>query len=280
MKNILVPTDFSENANNAAAYAVELFKKQECTFYLLNTYTPAIAHSRFMAETLRGSDLAENEGKASKTGLQNTISTMRSLTDNPAHQFEAISSFDLLTHKIADTVVLKEIDFIVSGTKGATGYKQVFMGTNTVRMIKTVKDCPIIAVPEEYPFIEPKHIAFPTDFKHNFSADILNPLLKIAHQFGSEIHIVHINEENRMDKFQESNRYTLMEYMAPVSHNVHFMPHYSSKSNVIAKFLEELEIDMLSLVYNEHGYLDRLMREPVVENMAYHCKIPLLVLPS
>jgi len=280
MKNVLLPTDFSENANNAATYAVELFKNQECNFHFLNTYTPAIAHSRFMAETLRGSDLAASECKASETGLQKTISTIGSITNNADHNFETISSFDLLTHKIAETVKLKNIDLIVSGTKGASGYKQVFMGTNTVRMIKTVKDCPIIAVPEKYSFSAPKHIAFPTDFKHNFSADILDSLLKIAYQFGSEIHIMHINEENKMDKFQESNRFTLMEYMAPVSHNVHFMPHFSSKSNVIAKFLEELEIDMLALIYNEHGFLDKLMREPVVENMAYHGQIPLLVLPS
>ncbi len=280
MKNILLPTDFSENSSNAVAYALELFKKQECNFYLLNTYTPAIAHSRFMAETLRGSDLSENECKTSETGLQKTIESIRSMTNGSDHHFEAISSFDLLTHKVAETVKHKNIDLIVSGTKGATGYKQVFIGTNTLRMIKTVKDCPIIAVPEKYSFSTPKHVAFPTDFKHSFSADILGSLLKIAYRFGSEIHIVHINEDERMDKFQESNRSTLMEYLAPVSHNIRFMPHFSSKSNVIAKFLEEQEIDMLALVYNEHGYLDRLMREPVVANMAYHCKIPLLVLPN
>ena len=280
MKNVLLPTDFSENADNAAVYAIEMFKDQKCTFYFLNTYTPAIAHSRFMAETMRGSHIAETESQASEIGLQKTIEKMRSLTANPKHGFELISSFDLLAHKVAETVALKNIDVIVSGTKGATGLKQVFMGTNTVRMIKTIKNCPIIAVPETYTFSDPKHIAFPTDFKHNFSADILDCLLKTAYRFDSEIHIMHIKEEDRMDKFQESNRYTLMEYMAPVSHNVHFMPDFSSKSNVIARFLEELEIDMLAMVYNEHNYLDRLMREPVVENMAYHCKIPLLVLPS
>ncbi len=280
MKNVLLPTDFSENANKAALYAIEMFKDQKCTFYFLNTYTPAIVHSRFMAETMRGSQVTENESRVSEIGLQETIEKIRAINNNPNHNFEAISSFDLLAHKVGETVATKNIDLIVSGTKGATGLQQVFMGTNTVRMIKTVRDCPIITVPENYTFSAPGHIAFPTDFKQNFSADILDPLLKIAYQFGSEIHIMHINEESRMDKFQESNRYTLMEYMAPVSHNVHFMPDFSSKSNVIAKFLEELQIDMLALVHNEHSYLEQLMREPVVTNMAYHCKIPLLVLPN
>jgi hypothetical protein len=36
MKNILIPTDFSENAWNAIVYAASLFKKNECSFYLIH----------------------------------------------------------------------------------------------------------------------------------------------------------------------------------------------------------------------------------------------------
>ncbi|MEO9892858.1 universal stress protein, partial [Aurantibacter sp.] len=133
---------------------------------------------------------------------------------------------------------------------------------------------------EVYEFQQLNHIAFPTDFKHHFSSEILQPLLSLAKKFNSEIHILHINESSKTDKFQESNKFTLMEYMAPVKHQVHFVPHYSAKTNVIANFLKELDINMLALVYNERNYLDQLMREPVVTNLAYHSKIPLLVLPN
>ena len=37
-RNILIPTDFSENAWNALNYAVHLYKEDECSFYLLNAY--------------------------------------------------------------------------------------------------------------------------------------------------------------------------------------------------------------------------------------------------
>ncbi|WP_299528057.1 universal stress protein, partial [uncultured Lutibacter sp.] len=36
MKNILLPTDFSENSWNAIKYALELYKKTACNFYLLH----------------------------------------------------------------------------------------------------------------------------------------------------------------------------------------------------------------------------------------------------
>ncbi|WP_370003018.1 universal stress protein, partial [Winogradskyella sp.] len=36
MANILIPTDFSDNAWNAIEYAVEFFKNSSCNFYLLH----------------------------------------------------------------------------------------------------------------------------------------------------------------------------------------------------------------------------------------------------
>ena len=36
MKNILIPTDFSENSWNAIKYALQFFKKKKCNFYLLH----------------------------------------------------------------------------------------------------------------------------------------------------------------------------------------------------------------------------------------------------
>jgi len=37
-KKILLPTDFSKNAWTAISYAIELYKNDECDFYLLNTF--------------------------------------------------------------------------------------------------------------------------------------------------------------------------------------------------------------------------------------------------
>jgi len=74
MKHILIPTDFSSNAWNAIQYALKLFKNEECTFYLLNTYTPAIASSRFMAASLEGGLLANTAHNCSEMGLKNVLS--------------------------------------------------------------------------------------------------------------------------------------------------------------------------------------------------------------
>ena len=48
MQNILVPTDFSNDAYNALYFASKLFKNKACNFYLLNAYdesTPLISRN-------------------------------------------------------------------------------------------------------------------------------------------------------------------------------------------------------------------------------------------
>ena len=68
MKNILIPTDFSDNAWNAITYAINLFKKKECTFYLVNVlpvtaYTGGEATVYVAPEILEESILMENRKK-------------------------------------------------------------------------------------------------------------------------------------------------------------------------------------------------------------------------
>ncbi|HSP84039.1 MAG TPA: universal stress protein, partial [Gillisia sp.] len=71
MKKILLPTDFSENAFNAIKYAVQLFKKEKCTFFLLNTYTPVLYDSDYILYSPSSSlSLDEVYKNNSQSGLE------------------------------------------------------------------------------------------------------------------------------------------------------------------------------------------------------------------
>ena len=160
MKNILLPTDFSKNSLNAAKFAIEFFKEEECAFHLLNTYTPAIVHSRFMAATIHGGLLEDNVRSESESGLEEFLNQINTYYKYPQHSFNCVSSFNLLTEEIKELVEAKDIDFIVTGTKGSSGFEEVFLGSNTVRIIKAVRTCPILAVPEDFEYIKPVRKSF------------------------------------------------------------------------------------------------------------------------
>lgn len=280
MKNILLPTDFSANAWNAARYAIELYRNQPCTFYLLNTYTPAIVHSRFMATSAQGGVLEDNVRFLSENGLKEVVEQIHQECYYPNHKFETISSFSILTDEIRDLVSTAKIDLIVTGTKGASGFNEVFMGSNTVRIIKAVRKCPVMVIPEDHQYRKPARIAFATDFRRNFSMDTIKPLTRLAENLSASIHVVHINEKEELDKFQQSNRDMLHDFLNPIEHEFHRMTYFSSKSDVLKYFLKEFKMDLLALVHYKHGFLEELIREPVIKRVAFHTQVPLLVIPE
>lgn len=280
MKNILIPTDFSENAWNAIQYALTLFKEEECRIHLLNTYTPAIASSRFMAASVE-SGMFENTAKTiSAKGLKKLVDRIKRDFKNPKHSFKVTSSYSFLVDEIKEVLETEEIDFIVMGTKGASGLKEVFMGTNAVRVINAIRNCPVLVIPENFCFSKATQIAFATDYKRSYDAEMLQPLKQMASNFDATIRIMHITEEKELNKFQEANMYILDEYMHILKHTLHWVPSFASKSEVIGQFLEDMNVDMLAMVNFEHSPLAQLMREPVIKHLAFHIHIPLLVLPE
>ncbi|MBT8321609.1 MAG: universal stress protein [Eudoraea sp.] len=280
MIKILLPTDFSKNAWNATEYGLRLFEQETCTFYLVNTYTPAIVHSRFMATTVNGGLLEDNVRNRSESGLENVVEQIKSKKIGGNHQLGTISSFSLLTEEIREVVETEKIDLIITGTKGASGFEEVFMGSNSVRIIKSSSNCPVLTIPNEFEYKPPGTIAYATDFKRNFSPRILAPLKQLADRFESAIQIVHIQQEEELTEFQKSNRDTLLDYFAPIRTTLKSLPHFSSKSDVLQHYLLENNVDMLSMVLYRHGFLEELVREPVIKRLAFHTKIPLLVLPE
>ena len=116
MRNILIPTDFSENAWHAISYALMLFKDEPCTFYLLHTYSPAFYRMDYVVGGPEFSAIPDVGVDISLAGLEKTLSDIRAEYPNPKHNFELVSSFNTLTDEIRELSISKDIDLIVRDT--------------------------------------------------------------------------------------------------------------------------------------------------------------------
>ena len=281
MKNILLPTDFSDNAWNATKYAIELFSGEECVFHLLNTYTPAIASSRFMAASFSSGQLDDGIHHNSERGLNEILEKIKKTFKYPSHSFKTISSFSLLVDEIKEIVEDEGIDLIVTGTKGSSGVDEVFMGSNTVRILKSIKNCPVLAIPQNFEYKTPTEIAFATDFNRFFTQTELQPIMDLATTFNATIRIVHVQYEIKaLSEIQQFNLNMLRKYLSKVEHYVHTVSELNSVSKTLEVFAEELDIHLLAMLNYHHSYMERMTREPVVKRLAFHTQIPLLVIPE
>lgn len=278
MKNILLPTDFSDNAFNAIEYAVQLYKNKECTFYLLNTYTPVAYSMATFNEGYSSLLLEEIIRKNSESGLLELEEKLREKYDNSNHSFKRLSSFNLLTDEIKAVVKDRNIDLIIMGTKGATGAKEVFLGTNTMFTIKKVH-CTVIAVPDNFTYKEPKEILFPSDFKFSMQNENLNLLKSICELHNSRLNILNIYLGQPLSKAQENVKNQFGEFFKNNPHDFHTAEDVDLVE-AIEQFQIKQKIDFLVMIQNKHSFFENLLFKPVIRQMVYHTNMPIMVIPS
>jgi nucleotide-binding universal stress UspA family protein len=277
MKKVLLPTDFSENAYNAAKYAVQLLSGVECTFYLLNTYTPVIYNNEHLVYNASQPTLTEIYRKKSQQGLERILRRIKRNFNNDRHQFKKISSFNLLNDEIKDLVEEKEIDLIVMGTQGATGAQEILFGTHTVHAIKRAR-CPLLAIPSHYEYQNPQDILFPTDYEAEIP-QILGTLKELAEMHSSSIHILHVYFGVDLTPNQTSRKRALGRSLKNVGHHFYSVTE-KSVTRAVYDFQEENDIDMLAMVNNKHSFFENLLFTPVVNEIGFNVKVPFLVIPS
>ncbi|SDH32677.1 universal stress protein [Winogradskyella thalassocola] len=273
-KHIVLPTDFSDNAWSAAVYALKLYAEVECKFYFLHAWSVTTNTTRTY--------ITANYVDSVKDDAWRQLAELKEMSENADsnanHSFEIILSSDKLQKAIDATVEKYSIDLIVMGTKGASKTKELFFGSNTVNTLKT-NLCPILVVPDEFDFIEPKQIAFPTDF-NRFYGEELEPIKYLAELYNSKIRIVHITKNSKLTSTQDYNLSMLKVYLENHPHTFHWMPDYAKKHEEINDFIEELDIDILVMINYKHSLIENIMNEPVVHKIGFHPKVPFLVIPS
>lgn len=274
-RHILIPTDFSANSWGSIGYALKLFKDVECTFYLLN------------ATTLKASAMSNLSNKLIKTMKDNALKELKEMKEilehnnaNANHDFKIILSGEELKRAIKMTIKEWNVDLVIMGTKGATGAKEFFFGSNTVRAIKDIRECPILIIPEDYNFVVPKQIAFPTDFNQFYDDKEMKPIKEFADLYNSKIRIVHINEEEELNDVQEYNLGILQNHLSDYEHSLHWMPKYAKKAVEINDFIEELEIDILAMVNYKHSFIENIINEPIIKKIGFQPIVPFLVIPE
>ncbi len=280
MKRVLVPTDFSNNAYSALFYATRLFQNEVCKFFILNTFevnTPVLT-SRI--DKKKGNQLYQHLSIESNDKLTETLHAIVRDTKDHDHTFETISVSKKLTETINKTIQSKNIDLVVMGTKGANGLKEVFMGSNTVKVIQRIKNCPILAIPDEFDFKAPKKIAFATDFKRLYNQEELQPIIDMASLFEASIRIMHVNGEEKLDEVQEYNLKKLKEHFKTIDCSIHWVSKFDQKSEVIQTFIDDMSIDMLAMLRYRHSIIESITHEPVVKKIGFQAMIPFLVIPT
>ena len=279
MKNIVIPTDFSDHAWNAIFTALKLFPASDCQFTLLNAYEPKAGGFLGEKTKKRLDVLYESMETYSIQQLVKNVDYLKENHSTPKHQFDYCSIRDDLTGALESLEPKMEIDLIVMGTQGASKKRGVFMGSNTVGVIKRIRRYPLLVVPGEYHLQALKKIVFPTDLIRPYHSGELGLLLELVQEWKAELEVCYLTQESQLNEIQQEVKEQLANKLVNVAHSFRQVDKSGHVADVIASYTSLEEADLIVMVHYAHTFLENLTREPVIKKVAFHTDRPLLVLP-
>lgn len=275
-KKILLPTDFSKNALNAARYTVDIFREDRCIFYVLNVFhATGYSLDNMMMVPEPGEMSYEVAREQSEKGLVKFLGMLKLHPANPLHRFKTISVFNSLLEGVRQGIEKQKTDLVVMGTRGATDAERVLFGTNTVHVMENIQKCPVLAVPAGYQYTPPSNIVFPTAFEAELGKRDLKILLQIAATHHSTIHVLHMGAEP--DKEQKRRQRILNRILEGFRHEYHTLDE-TNVAKGINTFLSERPCNLIVFMNRRHSFLQKLLSRPLVKELGYHSQIPILEL--
>ena len=276
MKTILVPIDFSDNSKNALDYAVEFAKKMNYEITLVHAFQPTLVEA--INDSIKILKHQEITGTPQDIKAQLKLWQKAVIDIDKNLDCNAIFIEGNLSDEINEIIEDNTIDLIIMGTKGATGLKSVFMGSNTAQVIETVL-CPVLAIPSDYKFKDFKTIAFATDYHDNDKIS-LGFLTDLSEQFNSNLEVVHIANNDMKSRYEEDLlEYFVTQIKKTINYkklNCHLIEGKDNISKALNEFVVNHKVDLIAI-----STVDRILHGPlfnrgITKDMSHHIKVPLL----
>ena len=271
MNTILVPVDFTPCANNALRYAIKMAGTTQSKLVLLHTYDIPATYGEVMASSVLG-DMAQGVESGIKKSFEDLKSEIPELEEA---NYETIVKLSPLAETVAALAETNSISMIVVGTKGASGLKELVVGSNTYDIVMEAQ-CPVVVVPENTTRFSLKKIALACDYK-KLDPQSLAPLKAVVKAFGAELHILHVSDEQSLppDKMEEAKKFEPI--LKDIQHHYHLIINEDVEKG-LESYDQEHDLDMLVVIPRKHGFLERIFSGSESKKIIFHTKIPLMAL--
>jgi len=285
MKTILVPTDFSPAAENAAHYALFLSRHLQADILLTHAFKVP-AETRVAAQAawpLENYEEIRQETQQELGQLRHQLEKEAATEIYPRlHQPRIIDIAELgeVTTTIRNLVDHYHVPLVVAGMSGS-GLIHRFLLGSTSRDLLEKATFPVLLLPARPMPRQLRKIAFATDLSET-DIDIIHSLTSLARPFNAEILIAHVTDA-KYDAVE--HRQQVEGFLKNVSCKANYPKIYYRhiKSMDVDHGLDWLSehgmIDMLAMVHRPHPVLERLIKGSHTQRLAKHIRVPLLVFP-
>ncbi|MFT7330504.1 MAG: nucleotide-binding universal stress UspA family protein [Roseivirga sp.] len=198
MKKILVPIDFSEQAEFAAKVAARIAKKINCEIHLLHMLEIPV-------------DVVDQANQVSNSP------TALMYLKRAQEKFEKLTKRFFLKdinvtksvffHNTFDGIIQEsekqKVGLIVMGSQGVSGFEEMFVGSNTEKVVRH-SDVPVLVIKNEIEDFELNNLVFASNFDIN-NKKTFKKIVEFANYFDAKIHLLKINTAQNFEPTIETH---------------------------------------------------------------------------
>jgi nucleotide-binding universal stress UspA family protein len=275
MKKILVPLDFSPTSENAFVYALEMAKTFKAELILLHTFDLPIIDSQAMP--MNYATLYDTIQMTNFDHFKDEMPKLRALAET--HKATHIGTRHILmdgdlVYNIKKVIKQENIDFVVMGTNGATGWFDSFIGTNTANVISDVS-VPVLSVPSSAKFEKIETIAFTTRFRQK-DIEALIKVLMLAKKMHAKVKCLYVKTPK-----SDVNTDTVLRWQSHFEDEEHlqfFVIPNEDVNATIEDFLVDQDIDVLAMLTYKRNFFVELFTTTTTQKLAQSLHTPILAL--
>jgi len=268
MKKILVPTDFSDCSRNAFRAAMQIAVKTNAVIELVHVYDrPVIG---FVDLNI--------DHKKNKKVLQKTQLAMKMMV-------EAMKLEDIVvnTHILADiplTEILsqtqfKGVDLMVMGSQGSEGIRELFIGSNTEKVVRKSK-IPILTLKEDIDIFDLKNIVVASNFYKELEG-VFEQIDKFLSVFKPHFNLLKVVTPGNFETSHYSRK--IMEGFAENFEMKDFSVHIYNDNSIeagILNFAKDIEADAIVIATHGRKGLEHFINGSLAEDVVNHAITPVL----
>ena len=272
MKRIIVPVDFSNVAESAFTFALEIASRYKAELLLFHNFEVPVVESQFFPVNYM--DVYSSLEMAEFDFFKDKVAELRKIAEGKNLSHVAMSHIltdgDLL-YNLKDVIQREKIDFVVMGTSGADNWFENLVGTNTGSLILGV-NVPVLTIPENTKFKEIQTVGFTTRFRDKDQI-ALESVLKFSKTFNSKVKCLYVKTENS-DVSEETIDKWRTKFTA---NNVQFYIVYDDDvEGAVNDFLVSQEIDVLAMLTYKRSFFQKIFHSSMTKKMAQNLTIPVL----
>lgn len=271
MKKILVPTDFSDTAEKALRVAADLARIYDSKIYVIHMLelpmdliNPVMGtRTNDMPEVLYFIKLAE---KRLRELIQQDF--MKDVTVQEILQLHR--TFD----GILDSSQREGCDLIVMGSQGASGLQEMFVGSNTEKVVRR-SEIPVLVIKEGHPDFKVDTLVFGIDFTEEFQ-DVLTQVLDFTSALGARLHLVYINTGDTDNQYQlEKEAAEFLSGLQKSSYEFSIHKADSVETGVL-EFADSVNADLVGMATHGRRGLAHFFNGSISEDLMNHTKQPVV----